>query len=169
MISGNVKIIIHPIHPENKVHQSHNCVQTQHDHAIQTANCDKNSDMIKIFDINAQDDKFLHSLMFSGKCREVDEDCQVYKLCKEQSDMDFGFVPLTDPIIPDRNRVLENLDYSPWQLHALVKQYGCPNFMGARIPVKSQLNVPVWKCLLSNYWDQQLLQFLEFGFSDWFQ
>ena len=78
--------------------------------------------------------------------------------------MDFGSVSLTDPILPDRHRVSENLDYSPWQLHALVKQHGCPNFMGARIPVKSQLNVPLWKHLLSNYWDQQLLQFLEFGF-----
>ena len=55
----------------------------------------------------------------------------------------------------------ENLDYSPWQLCALVKQDGCPNFMGARIQVKSQLNVPLWKHLLLNYWDQQLLQCLE--------
>ena len=41
--------------------------------------------------------KFLHSVMFSGKCREVDEDCQVYKLCKEQSDMGFGFDLLSEP------------------------------------------------------------------------
>ena len=36
--------------------------------------------------------------------------------------------------------------------------------MGARIPVDNQLNVEEWKRLLENYWDQQLLQFLEFGF-----
>ena len=60
---------------ENNVNQSHNCVQTQHDYVLQTSNCDRNSDLIKIFDINAQDDKFLHCLMFSGKGREVDEDC----------------------------------------------------------------------------------------------
>ena len=36
--------------------------------------------------------------------------------------------------------------------------------MQARIPVKSQLNVSAWKAELTDYWDQQLLQLLEFGF-----
>ena len=36
--------------------------------------------------------------------------------------------------------------------------------MGATIPVKSQLNVAAWKAELINYWDQQVLQLIEFGF-----
>ena len=36
--------------------------------------------------------------------------------------------------------------------------------MKARIPVSSQLNVNVWKNELKDYWDQQLLQLIEFGF-----
>ena len=36
--------------------------------------------------------------------------------------------------------------------------------MGIRIPVKSQLNVNVWKEELVQYLDQQLLQLVEFGF-----
>ena len=36
--------------------------------------------------------------------------------------------------------------------------------MGARIPVNSQLNVAAWKVELGNYWDQQLLQLIEFRF-----
>ena len=36
--------------------------------------------------------------------------------------------------------------------------------MSAKIPARSQLNVSVWKEELSTYWDQQLLQLLEFGF-----
>ena len=41
---------------------------------------------------------------------------------------------------------------------------GKPNFLGARIPLESQLNIPKWKVELKDYWDQQLLQFLEYGF-----
>ena len=36
--------------------------------------------------------------------------------------------------------------------------------MQARIPITSQLNVEVWEELLKDYWDQQLLQLLRFGF-----
>ena len=36
--------------------------------------------------------------------------------------------------------------------------------MEARLPVPSQLNVETWKSLLTDYWDQQLLQLLEYGF-----
>ena len=36
--------------------------------------------------------------------------------------------------------------------------------MGARIPVTSQLNIHCWKHHLKDYWDSQLLDFLEFGF-----
>ena len=36
--------------------------------------------------------------------------------------------------------------------------------MAVRISIKSQLNVQTWKEKLNQYWDQQLLQLLEFGF-----
>ena len=39
-----------------------------------------------------------------------------------------------------------------------------PNFLGARIPVRGQLNIFEWKRILVDYWDQQLLQLIEFGF-----
>ena len=35
---------------------------------------------------------------------------------------------------------------------------------GAKIKLPSQLHVETWKELLDDYWDQQLLQFLEFRF-----
>ena len=50
------------------------------------------------------------------------------------------------------------------QIHALIKATGLPNYMQARIPIQSQLNVQVWKDLLNDYCDQQLLQLIEFGF-----
>ena len=55
-------------------------------------------------------------------------------------------------------------NYSPIQMHEIVKSTGKPNFLGARLPVMSQLNVQVWQTLLKDYWDQQLLHLLQFGF-----
>ena len=57
-----------------------------------------------------------------------------------------------------------NLLVTPLQLHKSVKQFGCPNFLGARIPVVSNLNMDNWKFHLRDYWDTQLLDLLEFGF-----
>ena len=39
-----------------------------------------------------------------------------------------------------------------------------PNYMKCRIPVQSGLNIKAWRAHLSNYWDQQLYDLLEFGF-----
>ena len=36
--------------------------------------------------------------------------------------------------------------------------------MQARIPVQSQLNVNAWKRYLTNYWDSQLIELIQFGF-----
>ena len=51
------------------------------------------------------------------------------------------------------------------EVHHIVRKTGKPNFLGARIPVTSQLKVEVWQDLLKDYWDQQLLQLLRFSFS----
>ena len=41
----------------------------------------------------------------------------------------------------------------PLELHKLVKLFGCPNFLGARVPVVSNLNIDSWKFCLRDYWD----------------
>ena len=53
---------------------------------------------------------------------------------------------------------------NPIDVHKKVRQTGLPNFMSARIPVESQLNIDKWKEALVDYWDQQLIQLLEYGF-----
>ena len=55
---------------------------------------------------------------------------------------------------------------SPCNIHALVSATNKPNYMQVRPPVKSQLNVQEWKSLLVDYWDQQLLQLIEFSFPE---
>ena len=44
----------------------------------------------------------------------------------------------------------------PMLLHTLVRNSRCPNFLGLRIVVISNLNIPLWGAYLTNYWDQQL-------------
>ena len=50
------------------------------------------------------------------------------------------------------------------ELHKCVKRFGCPNILGAQIPVVSNLKIDSWKFHVSDYWDSQLLDLLEFGF-----
>ena len=49
-------------------------------------------------------------------------------------------------------------------MHEVVKATNKPNYMEARLPVNSQLKVDTWKRHLQGYWDEQLLQLIEFGF-----
>ena len=50
------------------------------------------------------------------------------------------------------------------QSHYIVKSSGLPNYLKSRIPVNTNLNIKNWRSYLSNYWDQQLPDLLEYGF-----
>ena len=54
--------------------------------------------------------------------------------------------------------------HDPIEQYFAVKASGLPNFLGARIPLCSQLNINICKQVLGNYWDKQLIHLLEFGF-----
>ena len=92
--------------------------------------------------------------------KKVDQDiivqaksCDDYMRCKSQMDRPFGVIPLSPLKIytgpPTNNKKIPD----PLLLHRLVRTSGCPNFMGLRIPVQSNLNIPVWKSHLEDYWD----------------
>ena len=53
---------------------------------------------------------------------------------------------------------------SPFEMHMVVKSTARPNFLQARLPVKSWLNVKAWEAELGDYWHKQLFQFIKFGF-----
>ena len=48
--------------------------------------------------------------------------------------------------------------------HHLIRASGVPNYLHCCIPVQSGLNIKAGRRYLSNYWDQQLCDLLEFGF-----
>ena len=93
------------------------------------------------------------------------ENCVYFKKWKEQSKYNFGFVPLADLVLPmSSNASYQKVD-NPVELHNLVKASGTYNFLGCRVPIKSQLHVEEWERELQEYWDVQLCEFLKFGFS----
>ena len=48
--------------------------------------------------------------------------------------------------------------------HFAVYNSGVSNYRGCRIPVPSKLNIEFLKDVLCDYWDKELVQFLEYGF-----
>ena len=76
----------------------------------------------------------------------------------------FGFCPLT-PLESYKGEPV-HWDVCPTDLeaHSLVTATGKPNFLAARIPVGSQLNISSWRSHLSDYCDVQLPDLLEYRF-----
>ena len=123
-----------------------------------------------LFDINQQgtDDKFLMAVLNGKNERKIHTNVvsQYFSNWRAQTEFDFGFVPLGDFVMPDELTQVGDIIECPIEAHKYVKQSGKPNFLGCRVPVKSQLNVKAWKDMLRGYWDKQLLllHLLEFGF-----
>ena len=76
----------------------------------------------------------------------------------------FGFVPLT-PL------QLYNSDPEKWDstqdiilAHLVISDSALLNFLGARIPIKSQLKQCKWCYHLNQYWDKQLPDLIQFEF-----
>ena len=76
----------------------------------------------------------------------LEKHCNDLSLWKSQTDYTFGFVPLNNLVMPDDIGHIGDKVHDPVEQHLKVRP--SPNFLGERIPVKSQLNVPEWKkCL----------------------
>ena len=130
-----------------------------------------NSGGVALFDINDSsfDDKFANSILNFNQLKKggvgnLDFDSEIFKKWRRQSAFDFGFIPIDEQAMPVVEYVNEWEGASPWDVHDFVKATGVPNFLKARIPIISQLNVQAWKDNLKGYWNQQLLQLLQFGF-----
>ena len=114
---------------------------------------------------STESDKFVNSIIYNDQ-RNVTSptQCRAYDLCRAQSKVKFGFIPLTDPIMPRQREISKIKCRDPIKLHEEVKKYELPNYLGARIPVPSQLNIHTWETMLQGYWYEQLLGCLKFGF-----
>ena len=89
---------------------------------------------------------------------------QDYVKCVQQNGKDFGFLPLNNLMLYTGDDIIWTNVPSVIEAHAIVKKSGKPNFMGARIPLPSQFNIKAWKFYLAQYWEQQIVDLLQYGF-----
>ena len=129
------------------------------------------SEEIPIYNVNynAIEDKFASSIIHVNSHKgvgvgDLDIESEIFKKWRDQSQFDFGYIPIDEQRMPKNLQINKCEGFSPLDIHEMVKATGVPNFMHARIPVKSQLNVQAWKNNLEGYWDEQLCQLIEFGF-----
>ena len=79
-----------------------------------------------------------------------------------------GYITLSDDnftfIGPDR-AVCEITDSNQYlHIAEIIRQTGVPNYRGARIPIKSGLNLEAWERHLKDYPNKKLIEYLKFGF-----
>ena len=85
--------------------------------------------------------------------------------CLKQPGGHFGCIPLKDfQLYTGSENVWQSVP-DIFQAHHLIRSSGVPNFMDQRIPVASNLSIPSWRQLLCDYFDQQLVDLIQFGFS----
>ena len=153
----------HKVHPIklNQVSKLKQC-----DHVASEVAHPGVSDGCKIYDINGLDEKYMASILIKTpkKNQWKNSDHELVKAWKHQTDFQFGFIPLSDVQEPESKEINYLQDYCPIKAHKLVASHKKPNYLGARIKVDSQLNLQEWYDQLQDYWDQQLLEFLTFGF-----
>ena len=65
---------------------------------------------------------------------------------------------------PDREPVEASTKYQYLNIAETIRRTGLPNYRGARIPIKSGLNINAWEHHLKDYPNKHLLQYLKFGF-----
>ena len=131
---------------------------------------DNKGELCPIYDINYAGvaDKFvnsiLHANLFNLSENTDKVDTEIYKAWHRQSNFKFGFVPIDEQLLPVIKHTSNVMGRSPFTIHEIVKSTNEPNFMPARFPVDSQLNVEAWKKYLDGYWDRQLIHPIQFGF-----
>ena len=76
----------------------------------------------------------------------------------------FGCVPLAQIYVYKGQTKVWDLVPDILIAHKVIRDSGLPNFLGLRIPVKTNLNVSSWRKHLVDYFVQQLPDLIEFGF-----
>ena len=102
-------------------------------------------------------------LQGDNDCMEVHVNHKHYNVVKN-SEHDFGFCPLTDLVLYKGGPVHWDSIPDDLQAYQFIKKTGKPNFLSARIPVRSHLNIDKWREHLTQYWDEQLVDLLQYGF-----
>ena len=111
-------------------------------------------------------EKYTLDLRFRPRHRlriEEAKNCRTFKLWDKQMSDKFGYIPLQDQIVPDRDITKAGIT-DVIKIHELVKKSETYNFLQCQIQVPSELNADVWEKYLGEYWDTQLKYLIRYGF-----
>ena len=90
--------------------------------------------------------------------------CKDYAACIRQNGDTFGYIPLSNLKLYQGPQITWDTTPSILQAHKLIRQSGVPNFLNCRIPVQTQFHPDRWRHYLTDYWDQQLTDLIQYGF-----
>ena len=90
--------------------------------------------------------------------------CVEKQKCIAQTGGYFGFVPETSLKLYQGPPIYRKDIPTTLQAHKLVQSSGTHNYLGCRIPVNSHLKIDKWAYYLGDYWDQQIVDLLHYGF-----
>ena len=108
---------------------------------------------VLLFDIHnmCDSDKFLNTVCEKRVRALIDSakafDCVEFHHWRDQSQFDFGFIPLSSFHMP-RVQTVNTDSLTPFEAHSIIKENGTPNFLQCRIPLKSQLCIEEWEKVL---------------------
>ena len=167
LIHANILYLIHTNPAQDGIHNTQDKVRI----SVNTAS-DSHSTMHftkPLYDVNycGFEDKFASEIICANvNHRKARGEIRtpIFDLWQDQVDFTFGFVPLEEQVMPTSNIPDSVFSGSLLQAHELVKGTGKRNYLQARIPIQSQLNVKQWEKALVGYWDRQLLDLLKYGF-----
>ena len=94
---------------------------------------------------------------------EEAKNCRTFQLWDKQMSDKFGYIPLQDQIVPDRDITKAGIT-DVIKIHKLVSKSETYNFLQCQIQVPSELNADVWGKYLGEYWDTQLKYLIRYGF-----
>ena len=100
----------------------------------------------------------LQKIQCDNDCMEVHVNHKHYNVVKN-SEHDFGFCPLTELVLYKGGPVHWDRIPDDLQPYEFIKKTGKPNFLSARIPVRSQLNIDKWREHLDQYFIDRSVPF----------
>ena len=111
-------------------------------------------------------DKYALDLRFRPRHRlriQEAKNCQIFKTWDEQMSDKFGFIPLQNQILPNKDHRNPSMP-DVLKTHKIISNSGTYNFLDCQIEVPSQQNADVWEKYLDRYWDSQLKCLIRYGF-----
>ena len=127
--------------------------------------CENNGDVIDIIDtanLDQESNRNCSLNIIANSSHDPNLSCDTVDTTQIRTR--FGFIPKGPLKLYDGNPGFCNRIPDIITAHLLIRESGLPNYLGCRIPVRSNLKCHIWSQYLTKYWDSQLTDLLKFGF-----